>query len=219
MLNFIGSFTFSASRCTTRLENVLNLKVTGCEHFEDVRSHSSPHSILRSTRLHTTKSTFIRACSPKRTFIRDIQCQIVEPPKHPLDKIRTTVEGARQQFLTFVATAADAAVLPEQPSIALDEALSASQDMPQLLQDVSQLPTDIFHSLMELSFFLLTVRVVVSWIPTLEQSDKLNWLKSVTDPYLNMLEGHIPSIGGVHLSPVLTFLAFQVVFFQLGGLH
>ncbi|MDB9372821.1 YggT family protein [Nodularia sphaerocarpa] len=64
------------------------------------------------------------------------------------------------------------------------------------------------------SYFLIA-RVLLTWFPT------INWynqpfaaLAQITDPYLNLFRSIIPPLGGMDFSPILAFLALNLV----GGL-
>ncbi|MBE9199714.1 MULTISPECIES: YggT family protein [unclassified Nodularia (in: cyanobacteria)] len=63
--------------------------------------------------------------------------------------------------------------------------------------------------------YLLIIRVLLTWFPT------INWynqpfaaLGQITDPYLNLFRSIIPPLGGMDFSPILAFLALNLV----GGL-
>ncbi|MCG6134239.1 MAG: YggT family protein [Nostoc sp. LLA-1] len=63
--------------------------------------------------------------------------------------------------------------------------------------------------------YLLIIRVLLTWFPT------INWynqpfaaLSQITDPYLNLFRSIIPPLGGIDLSPILAFLALNLI----GGL-
>ncbi|WP_414529573.1 YggT family protein [Nodularia chucula] len=63
--------------------------------------------------------------------------------------------------------------------------------------------------------YLLIFRVLLTWFPT------VNWynqpfaaLSQITDPYLNLFRSIIPPLGGMDFSPILAFLALNLV----GGL-
>ncbi|HYW22373.1 MAG TPA: YggT family protein [Nodularia sp. (in: cyanobacteria)] len=63
--------------------------------------------------------------------------------------------------------------------------------------------------------YLLIFRVLLTWFPT------INWynqpfaaLGQITDPYLNLFRSIIPALGGMDFSPILAFLALNLV----GGL-
>lgn len=69
-----------------------------------------------------------------------------------------------------------------------------------------------------LYLILLLIRVLLTWIPN------INWmnqpfaaLSQITDPYLNIFRSIIPPIGGFDLSPILAFLALQLLSRLLGS--
>lgn len=69
-----------------------------------------------------------------------------------------------------------------------------------------------------LYLILLLIRVLLTWIPN------INWmnqpfaaLSQITDPYLNIFRSIIPPIGGFDLSPILAFLALQLLSSLLGS--
>ncbi|WP_320676796.1 YggT family protein [Prochlorococcus sp. MIT 1300] len=70
----------------------------------------------------------------------------------------------------------------------------------------------IFYSTISIYLLLLFVRVLLSWFPNLDWSNPLlSNLSSITDPYLNAFRGLIPPLGGLDLSPLLAFLALQLM--------
>jgi YggT family protein len=59
---------------------------------------------------------------------------------------------------------------------------------------------------------LLFIRVLLSWFPN------INWynqpfaaLSQIADPYLNLFRSIIPPIGGMDFSPILAFIALQIL--------
>ncbi|UKO98060.1 YggT family protein [Nostoc sp. UHCC 0870] len=60
--------------------------------------------------------------------------------------------------------------------------------------------------------YLLITRVLLTWFP------QINWynqpfaaLSQVTDPYLNLFRSIIPPLGGMDFSPILAFVALNLV--------
>ncbi len=63
-----------------------------------------------------------------------------------------------------------------------------------------------------LYLILLFIRVLLTWIPSIDwTSQPFAALSQLTDPYLNLFRSIIPPIGGFDLSPILAFLALQLV--------
>ncbi|MGB3638427.1 MAG: YggT family protein [Rivularia sp. (in: cyanobacteria)] len=67
--------------------------------------------------------------------------------------------------------------------------------------------------------YLLIGRVLLTWFPQIEWSSQpFAALSQITDPYLNLFRNIIPPLGGIDLSPILAFLALNVVSGLLAGL-
>ena len=62
-------------------------------------------------------------------------------------------------------------------------------------------------------YVLIIIRIVLSWIPSIDFSQQpFNWIRSVTDPFLNIFRGIIPPIGGaLDISPILAILLLQLL--------
>ncbi|MBF2097660.1 MAG: YggT family protein [Gloeomargaritaceae cyanobacterium C42_A2020_066] len=71
------------------------------------------------------------------------------------------------------------------------------------------------QSLVQFLYFyliLLTARVLLSWFPNIDwMSPPFSILSQLTDPYLNLFRSLIPPLGGIDFSPILGFLALQVL--------
>ncbi|MEA5582554.1 YggT family protein [Nodularia harveyana UHCC-0300] len=63
--------------------------------------------------------------------------------------------------------------------------------------------------------YLLIARVLLTWFPQIDWSNQpFAALGQITDPYLNLFRSIIPPLGGMDFSPILAFLALNLV----GGL-
>lgn len=62
-------------------------------------------------------------------------------------------------------------------------------------------------------YILLIIRIFLTWLPSIDwYQQPYAWLRSVTDPFLNIFRGIIPPIGGVlDVSPVLAIILLQIV--------
>ena len=70
----------------------------------------------------------------------------------------------------------------------------------------------VLQSTVQLFSFLLLVRVLLTWFPSIDWSNGiLSALTSLTDPYLNIFRGVIPPIGGFDISSLLAIIVFQVI--------
>ncbi len=65
-------------------------------------------------------------------------------------------------------------------------------------------------------YLILIIRIFLTWIPNIDwDSQPFNFLRSITDPFLNIFRGVIPPIGGMlDISPIIAFFALQ--FLQIG---
>jgi len=57
---------------------------------------------------------------------------------------------------------------------------------------------------------LLTIRILGSWVPSLQRSTLMRFVSFYTDPYLRVFQRIIPPIGGtLDISPILAFFALR----------
>ena len=60
--------------------------------------------------------------------------------------------------------------------------------------------------------YLLIIRVLLTWFPTVDWSSQpFAALSQISDPYLNLFRSIIPPLGGMDFSPILAFLALDLV--------
>ncbi|MGB6299720.1 MAG: YggT family protein [Rivularia sp. (in: cyanobacteria)] len=77
---------------------------------------------------------------------------------------------------------------------------------------------DVLLKFVQLYSYLLIARVLLTWFPQIDWlSQPFAALSQVTDPYLNLFRNIIPPLGGMDLSPILAFLALNVVSGLLAG--
>lgn len=62
-------------------------------------------------------------------------------------------------------------------------------------------------------YILLIIRIFLTWIPNIDwYQQPFGFLRSITDPFLNIFRGIIPPIGGVlDISPILAFFMLQIL--------
>lgn len=72
---------------------------------------------------------------------------------------------------------------------------------------------EIVSSLFYFYYILIILRIFLTWVPSIDwQQQPFFWVRSVTDPYLNIFRGIIPPIGGaLDISPILAILALQLI--------
>lgn len=69
------------------------------------------------------------------------------------------------------------------------------------------------NQLFYLYYILLIVRIFMTWLPNVDwESQPQKWVRSVTDPFLNLFRGVIPPIGGMlDISPVIAIILLQIL--------
>ncbi len=62
-------------------------------------------------------------------------------------------------------------------------------------------------------YILLIIRIFLTWIPNIDwDSQPFAFMRSLTDPFLNIFRGIIPPIGGMlDISPIIAFFALQIL--------
>lgn len=58
---------------------------------------------------------------------------------------------------------------------------------------------------------MLLLRIISSWLPSMETIYGFRFLMYYTDPYLNLFRKIIPSFQGIDFSPILAFFALRIV--------
>lgn len=86
------------------------------------------------------------------------------------------------------------------------------------MNTATELVTSTLANFLTIYFYLLIVRILLTWFPTVEWMNQVqSFLSPITDPYLNIFRSFIPPIGGMDLSPILAILVLQLVTGLLGG--
>ena len=70
-------------------------------------------------------------------------------------------------------------------------------------------------------YLLLIIRIFLTWIPSINwEQQPFAWMRSITDPFLNIFRGIIPPIGGVlDISPIILLQILQgIIVGALSGL-
>ena len=73
--------------------------------------------------------------------------------------------------------------------------------------------TKAINQLFYFYYILLILRIFLTWIPSINwEQQPFAWIRSVTDPFLNIFRGIIPPIGGVlDISPILAIIILQIM--------
>lgn len=61
-------------------------------------------------------------------------------------------------------------------------------------------------------YLLIILRIFLTWIPNIDwQAQPFQWMRSVTDPFLNIFRGIIPPIGMLDISPIIAIILLQIL--------
>ena len=62
-------------------------------------------------------------------------------------------------------------------------------------------------------YLLIIVRIFLSWIQTIDwEQQPFMFVRSITDPFLNIFRGIIPPIGGMlDISPIIALILLQIL--------
>ena len=73
--------------------------------------------------------------------------------------------------------------------------------------------TKLINLLFYFYYLLLIIRIFLTWIPSIDwYSQPYAWMRSVTDPFLNIFRGIIPPIGGMlDISPIIAIILLQIL--------
>ena len=67
-------------------------------------------------------------------------------------------------------------------------------------------------SLFYFYYLLLIIRIFLSWFPSVDwYSQPFAWIRSITDPFLNIFRNIIPPIGMLDVSPIVAFILLQII--------
>jgi YggT family protein len=67
-----------------------------------------------------------------------------------------------------------------------------------------------FNILLEALTWLILIRVLISWVPNLNQDNLIvRLLRQATDPILEPARRLIPPLGGMDISPIVVVLLLQ----------
>ena len=76
--------------------------------------------------------------------------------------------------------------------------------------------TNFLASLVNLYKMVLFVRILLTWIPTLDwRFPLLRFLDDITEPVLRYARNIIPPVGMFDLSPIVVFLALNILEYLL----
>ncbi len=80
------------------------------------------------------------------------------------------------------------------------------------MQTPSFIIADTVGKFLQIYSILLIVRILLTWFPNVDwYKQPFATLSQVTDPYLNLFRSIIPPLGGMDFSPILAFLALNLM--------
>lgn len=68
-----------------------------------------------------------------------------------------------------------------------------------------------FGNFLQVFNYVITARILLSWIPQAQGVAVLQPIYQITDPYLNLFRGIIPPVFGLDLSPLLAFFTLNLL--------
>ena len=73
--------------------------------------------------------------------------------------------------------------------------------------------SNVVDKLFNFYYLLLMLRIFLTWLPSIDwYQQPFNFLRSLTDPFLNLFRGIIPPIGGVlDISPIIAFFVLLLL--------
>ena len=76
---------------------------------------------------------------------------------------------------------------------------------------MSYLIIKLINLAFEAYYLLLIIRILLSWIPVDTYHPIIQWIYKVTDPFLAVFRRVIPPLGGLDLSPIIAFIALNII--------
>jgi len=69
----------------------------------------------------------------------------------------------------------------------------------------------LVNSFFSFYFILLAIDILASWVPEINDSKVIRWVRVLTQPYLGFFRGIIPPIGILDISPLVAFFALEII--------
>ena len=61
-------------------------------------------------------------------------------------------------------------------------------------------------------YLLIIIRIFLTWIPSIDwDSQPFAFIRSLTDPYLNIFRNIIPPIGMLDISPIIALIVLNIL--------
>ena len=77
----------------------------------------------------------------------------------------------------------------------------------------NHLVTNIVNQVFYFYYIIIILRIFLSWIQTIDwEAQPFVFIRSITDPFLNIFRGIIPPIGGMlDISPIRAIILLQIL--------
>lgn len=69
----------------------------------------------------------------------------------------------------------------------------------------------IINSLFTIYYWLIIIRIFLSWAPDMSHNEFVEQLYKITDPYLNLFRKVIPPIGMIDVSPIVAIFVLEAI--------
>lgn len=61
-------------------------------------------------------------------------------------------------------------------------------------------------------YLIIIIRIFLSWLPNTDWNQQpFKWIRSITDPFLNIFRGIIPPIGMLDISPMVAIILLMLL--------
>lgn len=69
----------------------------------------------------------------------------------------------------------------------------------------------VLQNFLSLYSLLLIVRILLGWFNVDWSNAPFSWLRQITDPFLNVFRGILPTMGMMDFSPILAFMLLRLI--------
>lgn len=80
-----------------------------------------------------------------------------------------------------------------------------------VLGNVLQAIAMVLNSILEIYFWIVLIRVLISWVNPDPYNPIVKFLRMATDPVLSRVQRVLPPIGGLDFSPIIVLFAIQFI--------
>ena len=70
---------------------------------------------------------------------------------------------------------------------------------------------NLLYKTLDIYYYLIIIRIVLSWFPINRSIRFFNILLQITDPYLNLFNYIFPPIGGLNINSILALFTLNII--------